>query len=145
MSIIDTDFLIISGRLTRDPELQYSAEGNVFLNYSIAVNFGKNKQGEEYHASFIPCRSFGKTAELIGQYCKKGDAILLEGRLKQRTYVKDDGQNGSEVFGEMHRVRFMNRKKSSDKQETAPDEQSNSDKVADAFHGSTFNADDVPF
>ena len=79
------------GNLTRDPELKALPGGQAVANFSIATNRTfKNKEGQkqeqvEYHNVV----AFGRTAEVIGQYLKKGRPIFVEGRLQTRTWEKD--------------------------------------------------------
>ena len=78
--------VVLKGRLTKDVELRYtqSAESKAFCTFSLAVN--RMKQGE---CDFINCKAWGKTAELIGQYFKKGQEMLLKGRIEVSTQDTD--------------------------------------------------------
>jgi single-strand DNA-binding protein len=80
--------VIIIGRLTKDAELRYTPKGAAIASLSVAVNRQwKNEAGEKQEeVSFVDCTAFSKTAETIGQYFRKGNSILLEGRLKQETW-----------------------------------------------------------
>ena len=79
------------GNLTRDPEVKALPSGQQVANFSVATNRSfKNKEGQkqeqvEYHNVV----AFGRTAEVIGQYLKKGRPIFVEGRLQTRTWEKD--------------------------------------------------------
>ncbi len=79
------------GNLTRDPEVKALPSGQQVANFSIATNRSfKNKDGArqeqtEYHNVV----AFGRTAEVIGQYLKKGRPIFVEGRLQTRSWEKD--------------------------------------------------------
>lgn len=84
--------VIIAGNLTRDPEVKYTPSGKAVCNSSIAVN-EKSKDRESTH--FIEVVFWGKTAELIGQYCKKGSKILVDGRLNQESY--EDKETGKKI------------------------------------------------
>lgn len=78
--------VVLKGRLTKDVELRYtqSSEPKAFCTFSLAVN--RMKQGE---CDFINCKAWGKTAELIGQYFKKGQEMLLQGRIEVSTQDTD--------------------------------------------------------
>lgn len=93
------------GRITKDLELKTSQSGNSVLNNSIAINRPfKNAQGER-EADFINFVAFGKTAEIIAQYHKKGDMIGLTGRMQSRSYENSNGQRvfvTELVVNEMH-------------------------------------------
>lgn len=80
--------LILMGRMTKDPELKYSASGKEKCNFSIAVT-RKYKKNE---ADFINCVAWEKIAENIFEYFKKGNRILIHGRLSVRNY--EDENNG---------------------------------------------------
>ena len=82
------------GRLTRDPEIRYSQGENATATarFSVAVNRRfKNAEGN-YDADFINCVAFGKSAEFVEKYFKKGMAIGLTGRIQTGNYTNKDGQ-----------------------------------------------------
>lgn len=72
------------GRLTKDPELKKSSSDLLFCNFSLAVN----KIGKKDEADFFNCVAFGKTAELIEKYCKKGNQLAVTGSMVSNK--KDD-------------------------------------------------------
>jgi len=77
--------VILAGNLTRDPELRYASNGLAIAKFGLAVNRKwKDSQTNEMkeEVTFIDIDAFGKQAETIGQYLKKGRPILIEGRLK---------------------------------------------------------------
>lgn len=80
--------VILAGNLTRDPELRYTPQGRAIAKIGLAVNrTWTTETGEKKEeVSFIDVDAFGRSAELIGQYMKKGRPILLEGRLKLDTW-----------------------------------------------------------
>ena len=82
------------GRLTKDPEIRYSQGENATATarFSVAVNRRfKNAEGN-YDADFINCVAFGKTAEFLEKYFKKGMAIGLTGHIQTGSYTNKDGQ-----------------------------------------------------
>ena len=82
------------GRLTRDPEIRYSQGENATATarFSVAVNRRfKNSEGN-YDADFINCVAFGKSAEFVEKYFKKGMAIGLTGHIQTGSYTNKDGQ-----------------------------------------------------
>lgn len=84
---------ILVGRLTRDPEVRYSQgeNANAVARFTIAVNRRfKNNEGN-YDADFINCVAFGKSAEFIEKYFKKGMAIGITGRIQTGNYTNKDG------------------------------------------------------
>lgn len=78
--------VILTGRLTRDPEVRYTQTGKAVASFSIAVDsgFGENKR-----ADFIPIIVWDKLAEICGNNLTKGRRVLVEGRLQIRDYEKD--------------------------------------------------------
>ncbi len=75
----------LMGRLTKDPELKYGASGNAYCKFTIAVNRAFKKD----EVDFINCTCFGKTAEAMGEYSRKGDQIGVCGSLQVDVYEKD--------------------------------------------------------
>lgn len=78
--------VILQGRLCADPDVRYTQDQKVVARFRIAVNRFKRDE-----ADFINCVSFGKSAELIEKYFKKGSEILVSGRIQTGSYKKDDG------------------------------------------------------
>lgn len=77
----------IVGNLGRDPELRYMPSGDAIANIAVATSYKpKDKDAvTEWHRIVF----FGRLAEIVGEYCKKGSAIYVEGRLQTRKYQKD--------------------------------------------------------
>lgn len=86
--------VILVGNLTRDPELRYTPKGVAIAKLGLAVNrVWKTETGEtKEEVTFVDIDAFGKQAETIGQYLKKGRPILIEGRLRLDQW--DDKQTG---------------------------------------------------
>lgn len=83
--------VILEGRLTADPELRNTQSGVEFCNFTMAVdrNF---KNGEERLADFLTLKAWRGTAKFISSYFKKGDPILVDGRLETSKFEGDDGR-----------------------------------------------------
>ena len=90
---------IITGNLTRDPELRTTPNGANVCSFSVAVNrVYRDSNGEQKEdVSFIDCSAWGKSGEIIAQYAKKGSGILVSGRLEQRSWEDKEGQKRSRV------------------------------------------------
>ncbi|MBR5389389.1 single-stranded DNA-binding protein [Candidatus Saccharibacteria bacterium] len=91
---------IITGNLTRDPELRTTPNGASVCSFSVAVNrvFRDSSGNQQESVSFIDCSAWGKLGEMIGQYAKKGSGVLVSGRLDQRSWEdKNSGQKRSRV------------------------------------------------
>ena len=86
--------VILAGNLTRDPELRYTPKGTAVAKLGLAVNrTWTTETGEKREeATFVDVDAFGKQAEVIAQYLRKGRSLLVEGRLKLDTW--DDKQTG---------------------------------------------------
>lgn len=84
---------IIAGNLSRDPELRSTPSGASVCSFAVAVNRSyKGQDGAmKDEVSFIDCQAWGKTGEIISQYCKKGSGILVSGRLYQHSWEDRNG------------------------------------------------------
>lgn len=83
--------MILIGRLTRDPEVRYSDNGNTVAHFGIAVDRKFKKDGEPT-ADFINIVAFKKTAEFIEKYFSKGSKIVIEGSIQTGSYTNQEGQ-----------------------------------------------------
>lgn len=80
--------VILTGRLTKDPELRYTDSKKAVCSFTLAVDDGRDSDGKK-KAQFIPCVAWGKTAELIDQYFTKGKPLTVTGRITVRSYEKN--------------------------------------------------------
>jgi single-strand DNA-binding protein len=86
--------VIIVGNLGRDPEIRYMPSGDAIANIAVATSYkskdkntGEQKESTEWHRISF----FGRLAEVVGQYLKKGSSVYVEGRLQTRKYTDKDG------------------------------------------------------
>ena len=79
------------GRITRDPEVRQNGDSSV-ARFSLAVSRKFKNADGNYDADFINCVAFGKTAEFIEKYFKRGNAIGICGRIQTGSYTNKDGQ-----------------------------------------------------
>ena len=90
---------IITGNITRDPELRTTTGGSSVCSFTVAVN--RNYRGtdgeQKEEVSFIDCSAWGKLAETIAQYGKKGNGVRVSGRLNQRAWEDKNGNKRSSV------------------------------------------------
>lgn len=77
----------ISGNLCADVDLRSTQGGKQVASFTVAINEGKDK------TEFVRCVAWEKTAELINQYCKKGDRMALTGRMQTREWEKDGNKH----------------------------------------------------
>lgn len=103
--------VILTGRITKDLELKPAGQTQV-TNFSMAVDNPFKKDD----ASFFDIVAFGKTAELLNNYCGKGSKILIEGNLKQDRFQDKQGNNRSAVRVIANRVEFLDSKGQSNNQ-----------------------------
>lgn len=84
--------VIMMGRLTRDPEIRYSQNGDqmCIARYTLAVDRRFNRNGDQ-NADFIGCVAFGKSAEFAEKYLKQGTKIAITGRIQTGSYTNKDG------------------------------------------------------
>jgi len=85
--------VILIGNLCNDPELRYTPQGTAVANISLAIN-RKWKSGEETKedVAFVPVVFWGKVAEIVNQYCKKGNPLMVEGRIQTRSWENAEGK-----------------------------------------------------
>jgi len=96
--------VIVSGRLTRDPELKYASGGTLAIcNFSIAIARIKKKE----YPIFIEITAFNKTADFINSHFKKGDMILVEGTLDYQQWKNDKGETRTKVSVMCEKANFF--------------------------------------
>ena len=83
------NLVVLNGRLVRDPELKFGQSGKAYSRFSIAVDRPFQTSTDSQTADFINCVAFGKTAEFIGEYFRKGRKILLKGSLQMNQYESE--------------------------------------------------------
>ena len=101
------------GRLTKDPIVQQSGKGNNYCMFNIAVDRGKNKNGDDLGADFPDIVCFGKTADNLGKYCKKGQLLSIEGKISTGRFEKDGKVHYTERVM-ANRIQFLARGKSAE-------------------------------
>lgn len=95
------------GRLTRDPELRYTPSGAAVVNFRIATDDGKDKEGNKLTA-FVDCEAWNGTAEIITKYFKQGKPIAVEARLKNDEWEdKNDGSKRSRLKAVLIKFEFV--------------------------------------
>jgi single-strand DNA-binding protein len=102
--------VILIGNLTRDPELRYTQKGTAIAKIGIAVNrVWRDEAGAQHEeVTFVDVESFGKQAETLGQYMKKGRPIMVEGRLKLDTWEdKQTNQKRSRMVVVLESFQFL--------------------------------------
>ena len=104
------NLVVLIGRLTKDPNVNYTSNGKCVAQFTLAVDRPfLNQQGQK-EADFIPIVLWGKTAELAGNSCAKGHRLSVTGRMQVRTYDNKQGQKVwvTEVIGD--HIEFLEKK-----------------------------------
>jgi single-strand DNA-binding protein len=138
--------VILVGNLGRDPETRYSSEGGAICNFSIATtDTWKDKQGQKQERTeWHSLTTFGKQAEIAGQYLKKGSSVYVEGRLQTQKWVdketQDEKQRTQIVVDRFQMLGSRpNQESASGEPQPKPNEQKPSGSGFDDFD------DDIPF
>ena len=103
--------VVISGNLTRDPELRRTQSGMAILAFGIAVNDRrKNPQTGEWedYANFVDCTMFGNRAESVSNYLMKGTKVAIEGKLRYSSWERE-GNKRSKLEVVVDELEFMTR------------------------------------
>ncbi len=146
--------VILVGNLGRDPEVRYMPSGDAVANITIATTeTWKDKAGEKQEQTeWHRVAMFGKTAEIAGEYLKKGSQVYIEGRLQTRKWTDKEGQERYTTEIRADRMQMLgSRSGGSDRMpppdDEAPARSSAPKKAAPAGKGGNFDdlEDDIPF
>lgn len=139
------NLVVLTGRLTADPELKTTANGLSVTTFSIAVD-RRYRSGEERQTDFINIVAWRQTAEFITKYFKKGNLIGIEGSIQTRRYQDKNGNNRTAFEVVVNNVQFVESKRDSGAPvgDTAPASYSNAD-VNDFADLGDASDDDLPF
>ena len=104
----DTNVVLMTGNLTRTPELRYSPKGAAIADFGLASNrrYGKGDDQKE-EVCFVDVTVFGSTAEAVAKHLQKGRKVLVEGRLRFHAWETELGQKRSKVDLIAERVNFL--------------------------------------
>ncbi|MBU6388649.1 single-stranded DNA-binding protein [Patescibacteria group bacterium] len=142
--------VFLYGNLTRDPELKALPSGSQVANFGLATNRTyKDKNGAKQEATeFHNIVAFGRTAEVIAQYCKKGRPIFVEGRITTRSWEgKEDGkkQYRTEIIVENFQFGADGGKGGSSAGPAHEEQPSPKDDEAIKYPDEEINPEDIPF
>lgn len=102
--------VIVSGNLTRDPEVRTTASGNPVMGFGIAVNDRrKNSQTGEWedYPNFIDCTMFGARAQSVSRFLSKGSKVAIDGKLRWSQWETNEGQKRSKIEIIVDEIEFM--------------------------------------
>lgn len=137
-----TNSTILTGRITKDLELKQAGQTQV-TNFSLAVDNPFKRDD----TSFFDIAAFGKTAQLLTDYCGKGSKILIEGNLKQDRFQDKEGNNRSVVRVIANRIEFLE-PKNNNQQKNQPQQQGQAPAGNNPFandNNANIDDDDLPF
>jgi len=137
--------VVLTGNLTRDPELRALPSGSSVLGFGIAVNERRKNQqtGEwEERPNYFDCTMFGSRAEAISKFLTKGTKVAIEGRLQWRQWEKD-GQTRSKVDIIVNEIEFLSSRDSSSSSAPAPSREFNN--IPAAPTTDAYSDEDIPF
>ena len=118
----DTNHVCLIGRLTRDPELKFTPNNTPIASFSLANNKSYTANGEKKEqVGFFNCICWGKGGQILAQYCKKGNRLLIEGRLQQRSWDDKDGNKRSMVEIVVEKFQFLESAKREDGAQKEPE------------------------
>lgn len=147
--------VVLVGRLTKDPDLRYTASGTGVATFTLAVNRNFTNQDGNRDADFINCVIWRKSAETLANYAKKGTLLGVTGRIQTRNYENQQGQRVyvTEVVVENFQLlesRSTNQQhKNNDLNNfngQGASNKNNNESAGDPFGGSSIDvSDDLPF
>ena len=105
--MVNFNRVILAGNLTRDPELRFTNAGIPVCSFGLAVNRRKPKDGGDPEVDFFDISAWRELGETIANYKKKGDPILVEGRLQFRSWEAQDGSKRNKVDIVADNVQFL--------------------------------------
>ena len=145
---------LIYGNLTRDPEMRALPSGMNVVNFSVATNHvyrdrdGKKQEQTDFHNVVV----FGRQADTVNQYLKKGSAVFVEGRMQTRSWDGKDGEKKYRTEIVADRVQFGPKssgsgggKRSDDPQEAPPEDMGSGGSSGIDYPKEDINPDDIPF
>ena len=132
--------VILMGNLTRDPEMRYTPGGTPVTEFGLAVNRRyTTKDGQQKEeVAFVDITAWGRQAEVIHQYMKKGRRIFLEGRLVFDSWTSKDGQKRSKLRVRLDSFQFIGSRQDADESQQPPQEPGGESQVPP-------DEDDIPF
>ena len=137
--------VFLTGNLTRNPEVRYFPDGTAVANFGVAMNerWSDRETGEQRETvCFVDVEAWGRQAELMHEYFKKGNGILIEGTLKFDAWKADDGTNRNRLKVRLQRFEFMGSPGENTEQADDTEQAENTEKPDDAQQSD--NAEQAP-
>ena len=111
---------ILMGRFTRDPELRSTGTGKSVVSFALAVDRDFKGANNERETDFINCVAWGKTAEFISKYFKKGSMAALEGSIQTRSWDNNEGKKSYATEVIVNNIYFGESKRDAEINEPVP-------------------------
>lgn len=146
--------VILIGRVTKDIELKATESGLQYCQFDLAIDNGKDKDGNQREADFISCTAWDKKAENLSVYVHKGHKLAVEGRIKTDKYQNEKGENRYRTYVLVSNFEFLESKPKDNYVPSEPDNLKNSYTIEDIdnmqvendpFSGVQINESDLPF
>ena len=135
--------VMIIGRMTADPELRYTQDNTAIASFSVAIDRGKNKNGEDLGADFPRVQCFGKTAENVEKYSGKGLRVAVEGSIRTGSYTNKKGEKVYTTDINAQRIYFVDWKEKGSQNETLMTKKNDNFSVPLGFEA--IEDDDLPY
>lgn len=134
--------VLLTGRLTANPEIKVTNSGVEVMTFSVAVDRGiKDKTTGQRITDFINCVAWRKTATFITAYFKKGDGIEIEGSIETRKYIDKNGENRTAFEINVEKAGFTQGKANTDSSFSVPTVPSAANEDSQSFESD----EDLPF
>lgn len=144
--------VVLVGRLTKDPDMRFTANGTAVSTFTLAVNRNFTNQSGNREADFINCVIWRKQAETLANYARKGTLLGVTGRIQTRSYENQQGQRVyvTEVVAESFQLlesRSVSESRNSGQSTPAAGDNQQQNDHSDPFNGSSIDIsdDDLPF
>lgn len=144
--------VILIGRLTRDVELRYTQSNIACATFDLAINNGKNKDGNDRQADFIRCVIWEKQAENMAKYVHKGSQVAVDGSIKNDSYEDEQGNKKYRTYVLARTIQYLDSKRTEEPLPQEPEyllNQSSNKEESDPFESFGKNIDitdnDLPF
>lgn len=137
--------VVLSGRLTRDPELRNTPSGTAVCSFTLAVDRAGDRKADEdgYESGFFDVNVFGNQAENAARYLTKGARAAVSGSLRYHKWQAEDGTNRSKVEIVAFNVEFLETRREREEREAQSGHESPASASSD--HSDFGADDDIPF
>lgn len=141
--------VMLMGNLTRDPELRHTPSGMAIADFGMAIN--RQRKGADGNrideTTFVDITAFGRQAEVIQQYLRKGRPVYIEGHLRLEQWTTQDGQKRSKLSVVVENFQFLDTKGAGGggAPTSGGPSRSGSANQGDSDYGGDISDDDIPF